>query len=585
MAIGLFGSGGFTNTQSKKRRRLGDLLVDSGVITQEQLMEALEYQKQQPTKVRLGTAIVQMGITNENRIMEGLKQQLGIDSVVLGGMTISPDVLKMVKDSSILKKYSMIPYMVDEKNPNCLKVAMADPLDIMAVDDLAVITGMDISPVIATNTDILVAIDKYYGNQETKAMAEMFTKQREEKENEAKAAEEEKKDDVDDSPIVVLVKTIIEQAVRMHTSDIHIEPFETEIRIRYRIDGVLKEITTYPISMLSAISARLKIIGGMDISEKRKPQDGRITQVVDGMEYDIRASILPTVFGEKCVMRLTSKTTLSLPKKNLGFSEEEMAKFDKILSNPNGIILVTGPTGSGKSTTLYTALSELNTEDVNIITVEDPVEANIDGINQVQVNVKADLTFASALRSILRQDPDIIMIGEIRDEETANIAVTASITGHLVVSTLHTNSAASSLTRLADMGIAPYLLADSVVGVIAQRLVRRLCKNCKKEYEPTELEWEVIGDHTPGQKVYAPCGCAQCNDTGYKGRIGVYEILPITNKIKRLVSKGAAAEDIQDVALQEGMSTLRMSAARLVKEGTTSIDELMRIAYSNEDMM
>ncbi|MGN1083631.1 MAG: GspE/PulE family protein, partial [Lachnospiraceae bacterium] len=306
--------------------------------------------------------------------------------------------------------------------------------------------------------------------------------------------------------------------------------------------------------------------------------------MVDRMEYDIRASILPTVFGEKIVMRLTSKQTLSRDKKNLGFSDEEMRKFDRILANPNGIILVTGPTGSGKSTTLYTALSELNKPDVNIITVEDPVEANIDGINQVQVNVKADMTFAAALRSILRQDPDIIMIGEIRDEETASIAVTASITGHLVVSTLHTNSAASSLSRLADMGIATYLLADSVVGVIAQRLVRRLC-TCKKEYEPTAEEWDIIGEKTPGAKIYKPCGCPQCNDSGYRGRIGVYEILPVTSRIKRLISKGAAAEEIQEQALAEGMSTLRMSAARLVREGITSIEELLRIAYSNEDMM
>lgn len=582
--MGFFGSSSISTSNVNRKKRLGDMLVDLEIITQDQLSEALEYQKAQPQKIRLGTAIVRKGFTTENVIVEALKKQLNMDSIVLSSIKIPPEILKLVPDTSILKKYSMIPFQVDERNPNWLKVAMSDPLDIYAIDDLSVVTGFEVIPVISTNSDILAAIDRYYGNQETQAMAEMFTKQREEKDKEAEE-ETEVKADVDDSPVVVLVKTIIEQAVRMHTSDIHIEPMETYIRIRYRIDGVLQEISTYSVTMLSAIIARIKIIGGMDISEKRKPQDGRITQVVDNMEYDIRASILPTVFGEKVVMRLTSKTTLSRPKKNLGFNDEEMAKFDKILSNPNGIILVTGPTGSGKSTTLYTALSELNKMDVNIITVEDPVEANIDGINQVQVNVKADLTFASALRSILRQDPDIIMIGEIRDEETANIAVTASITGHLVVSTLHTNSAAASLTRLEDMGVASYLLADSVVGVIAQRLVRRLCTNCKKEYEPTEEEWAIIGEHTPGQKIFKPCGCSQCNDTGFKGRIGVYEILPVTNKIKRLISKGAPAEDIQDVALAEGMSTLRMSAARLVKEGITSIEELMRIAYSNEDMV
>ena len=567
----------------RKKKRLGDMLVEAGVISNEQLLFALEYQRQQPKKIRLGVALVEKGFTTEDTIVEVLKQQLNIDSVSLVGVKIPSEITRLVSDAALLKKYAMIPYAWDEKNTSGLKVAMEDPMDIMAIDDLAIVTGMDIIPVIASNSEIMRAIDKYYGGQETKAMAERFTQERGEKEEDTKQ-QEEARADVENSPIVILVKTIIEQAVRMRASDIHIEPMETIIRVRYRIDGVLQEINNYQTALLSAIIARIKIIGGMDISEKRKPQDGRITQIVDRMEYDIRVSVLPTVFGEKVVMRLTSKQTLTREKKNLGFSDEEMRKFDRILSNPNGIILVTGPTGSGKSTTLYTALSELNKPDVNIITVEDPVEANIDGINQVQVNVKADMTFAAALRSILRQDPDIIMIGEIRDEETASIAVTASITGHLVVSTLHTNSAASSIGRLADMGIATYLLADSIVGVIAQRLVRRLCV-CKKEYEPTPEEWHIIGERTPETKIYKPCGCPQCNETGYKGRIGVYEILPVTNKIKRLISRGAAAEELEDQALAEGMSTLRMSAARLVREGITSLEELLRIAYANEDDM
>lgn len=571
------GSEGF----GRKKKRLGDMLVAAGAITEEQLLLALEYQRSQPKKPRLGAALVEKGFTNEEEIVDVLKEQLKIESVTLSGIKIPAEILKLVPDSAILKKYGMIPFELDAKNSRGLRVAMADPMDIVAIDDLAIVTGMDIIPAIATNTEVMRTIDKYYGGQETKAMADKFTQQREEKEEDVKQ-QEEMNADIENSPIVVLVKTIIEQAVRMRASDIHIEPMETIIRVRYRIDGVLQEINNYQASLLSAIVARIKIIGGMDISEKRKPQDGRITQIVDRMEYDIRASILPTVFGEKIVMRLTSKQTLSREKKNLGFSDEEMRKFDRILANPNGIILVTGPTGSGKSTTLYTALSELNKPDVNIITVEDPVEANIDGINQVQVNVKAELTFAAALRSILRQDPDIIMIGEIRDEETASIAVTASITGHLVVSTLHTNSAASSLGRLADMGIATYLLADSVVGVIAQRLVRRLC-TCKQEYEPTPEEWHVIGEKKEGMKIYKPHGCPHCNETGYRGRIGVYEILPVTGKIKRLISRGAAAEELEEQALAEGMSTLRMSAARLVREGITSIEELLRIAYSNED--
>ncbi len=571
------GSEGF----GRKKKRLGDMLVAAGAITEEQLLLALEYQRSQPKKPRLGAALVEKGFTNEEEIVDVLKEQLKIESVTLSGIKIPAEILKLVPDSAILKKYGMIPFELDAKNSRGLRVAMADPMDIVAIDDLAIVTGMDIIPAIATNTEVMRTIDKYYGGQETKAMADKFTQQREEKEEDVKQ-QEEMNADIENSPIVVLVKTIIEQAVRMRASDIHIEPMETIIRVRYRIDGVLQEINNYQASLLSAIVARIKIIGGMDISEKRKPQDGRITQIVDRMEYDIRASILPTVFGEKIVMRLTSKQTLSREKKNLGFSDEEMRKFDRILANPNGIILVTGPTGSGKSTTLYTALSELNKPDVNIITVEDPVEANIDGINQVQVNVKAELTFAAALRSILRQDPDIIMIGEIRDEETASIAVTASITGHLVVSTLHTNSAASSIGRLADMGIATYLLADSIVGVIAQRLVRRLC-TCKQEYEPTPEEWHVIGEKKEGMKIYKPHGCPHCNETGYRGRIGVYEILPVTGKIKRLISRGAAAEELEEQALAEGMSTLRMSAARLVREGITSIEELLRIAYSNED--
>lgn len=350
--------------------------------------------------------------------------------------------------------------------------------------------------------------------------------------------------------------------------------------MRYRIDGALYEKATYNISLLPALVARVKIIGGMDISEKRKPQDGRITQVVDRREFDIRVSILPTVYGEKIVMRLTSKNALSREKSQLGLKPHDLQRFDHILKNPHGILLVTGPTGSGKSTTLYTALSELNKEDVNIITVEDPVEANIDGINQVQVNNKADLTFASALRSILRQDPDIIMIGEIRDQETASIAVQASITGHLVVSTLHTNSAASTITRLVDMGIEPYLIADSTVGVIAQRLVRRLCPDCKraKKADAEDLEM-LMCKPEEDLTIYEPCGCAKCDGTGFRGRIGVYEIMEVTPQLKHIISKGGEVEAIKAQALKDGMHTLRMSATELVLDGTTSVQEMMRVSF------
>jgi type IV pilus assembly protein PilB len=564
-----------------KKKRIGDLLVAAGVITEEQLIQALDIQK--GTNSKLGAVLIEKGFTTEDQIANALTRQLGLEQVSLKAVKIPNEIIAMVRDSALLKRLVCMPYEFDPIDPMSLHVAMADPMDIYATDDLQAITGMTIQPAVATAEDIMACIDRYYGSAEAAAVAEQYTRERAADDDTQTAVEENA--DVENAPIVLLVKKLIEQAVRQRASDIHIEALETRIRVRYRIDGVMHEVGTYPLNMLVAIVARIKIIGGMDISEKRKPQDGRITQVVDRTEYDIRVSILPTVFGEKVVMRLTSKMTLTKEKKLLGFAPDEMEKFDRILGNPNGIILVTGPTGSGKSTTLYTALSELNTEDVNIITVEDPVEANIDGINQVQVNVKADLTFANALRSILRQDPDIIMIGEIRDTETASIAVTASITGHLVVSTLHTNSAAASITRLADMGIEPYLIADSTVGVIAQRLVRRLCVNCRKAREATELDKQLLGvaGSTEPLKIYEAVGCTMCNDTGYLGRIGVYEILPITPRIRSVIARKAPTEEIEEIALEEGMSTLRMSAARLVREGITTIAEMRRITYVQDD--
>lgn len=565
----------------KEKKRIGDMLLAEGLISEDDVSEALSRQKQ--TRQKLGTTLVEMKKISEEDIARVLKKQLGYEIVELTKVRVSPDVLKLVTDSNILKKYAVMPYAFDPLDSKYLMVAMADPMDIFAIDDLTVVTGMQISPAIATTSQIMATIDRYYGTAETQAVADMYNQSREEEEDEEERANNEA---VENSPIVVLVKKIIEQAVRSRASDIHIEPLENRIRVRYRIDGVLKEIGSYQTNMLAAMITRIKIIGGMDIAEKRKPQDGRITSVVDRVEYDIRASILPTVFGEKVVMRLTAKQNLSRDKSQLGLSADELVVFDKIFRNPNGIILVTGPTGSGKSTTLYTALSELNTEDVNIITVEDPVEANIDGINQVQVNTKANLTFASALRSILRQDPDIIMIGEIRDQETANIAVTASITGHLVVSTLHTNSAAASITRLADMGIEYYMIADSTVGVIAQRLVRRLCPACKKQREARPYERRLLNvpDGQPCTIWYPDLsGCVQCNETGYRGRIGVYEMMPITNKLRNVIAGHGTTEEIERTALSEGMSTLKNSAARLVLEGVTSIDELKRIVYTEDD--
>ena len=392
--------------------------------------------------------------------------------------------------------------------------------------------------------------------------------------------EEETETDVSDAPIVQLVRSLIEQAIRQRASDIHIEALESKVRVRYRIDGALYERMVYDNSLLPAISTRIKIMGGMDISEKRKPQDGRMTITVDRQEYDIRISSVPTVHGEKIVMRISSKLNLTRNKKELGLAPDEMARFDHMRSMPFGIILVPGPTGSGKSTTLYTALSELNRESVNIVTVEDPVEADIEGINQIQVNNKVAMTFASALRAILRQDPDIIMIGEIRDRETAAIAVQASITGHLVVSTLHTNNAVGTLNRMADMGVERYLIADSVVGVIAQRLVRKLCPHCRRQ-RPASAEEKRILKRSAAEEVdiYEPAGCELCNQTGYFGRKGVFEIMEITDEIRDLITENGTTEELEAAAKKAGMRTLRDNGIRYVLDGTTSIDEMLKASY------
>lgn len=562
--------------------RLGDCLVQKGMITEEQLSEALTKQKENGAK--LGETIVELGYVSENDMIDVLVEQLGIEYVDVRKIKVDENAAKLLKED-FMRKNSLIPIAFDELLPNVIRVAMADPMDIIAIDDISIITNMQVDPVLSTKGQINMAIDKIFGATQAMQAAEQYRKERERDREKAglNMDEEEGDSELDNSPIVQLVRSILEQGVRRRASDIHIEALEFQVRVRFRIDGALVQVMTYDIDLLPAIVARIKIIGGMDISEKRKPQDGRIAMTVDRRDYDVRVSILPTINGEKVVMRLTSKENLTRDKKNLGFSEEELEKFDRILKNPHGIILVTGPTGSGKSTTLYTALSELNTEDVNIITVEDPVEANMEGINQVHVNEKAGLTFASALRSILRQDPDIIMIGEIRDGETAGIAVKAAITGHLVVSTLHTNGTASTVTRLVDMGMEPYLIGDALVGVIAQRLVRRLCPECKRLVYATEDEKRLLGVTTPGDlPIYEPVGCEACGDTGYHGRIGVYEIMPVTNDLRIKIAAGARADEIKEQAVSEGMSTLSVSAAKLCVQGVTSFKEALKIAYESE---
>ena len=565
----------------RQKVRIGDVLVQAGLITEEQLGLALEEQKQKPKGTRIGQTLVDMGYVSELDMTLELQKHLDVGFIDFRKVEID-EVAAHVLTEDDCRKYSLIPFAY--KDVMTLSVAMADPQDFDIIDDISIITGLQIDPHIAMLSQIDEQLDKMYGGKKADAIAEQFLKEQEEALGGGEGGEEDsRKDDVENSPIVVLVRNIIEQAVRQRTSDIHIEPFETNIKVRYRIDGVLREISTYDKALLPAIIARIKIISGMDISEKRKPQDGRITIDVDYKEYDIRVSNLPTVYGEKVVMRLASKEGFNRAKSELGLRPEDLEKFDAILKNPNGIILVTGPTGSGKSTTLYTALAELSTEEVNVITVEDPVEANVRGVNQVQVNNKADMTFANALRSILRQDPDIIMIGEIRDSETAEIAVRASITGHLVVSTLHTNSTAATVGRLIDMGIEPYMLGDSLVGIIAQRLVRRLC-DCKSGRPATADEKRILGlPATAEQIVYEPVGCQACNNLGYKGRIGIYEIMTINQKIRNLIAARATADKIKAAAEEDGMSSLRASAAKYVCEGVTSVAELMKVTYSADE--
>ena len=571
--------------RARRKKRLGDLLQDAGVVTEENILEALKVQRESEKKQKLGVTLVDLGFTTDENIAEALSKQLNIPRVHLGDYKIEDNILGLV-DEKMLRKYMLMPFEFSEKNANILRVAMSDPMDMLAMDDLSIVTGLQIEIAVTTIKDIAAAIDKYYGNAEAMKVADQFTK--EQKERYGNVLEKDKGDseEVKQAPIVRLVNQIIEQAVHKRTSDIHFEPMEDKVRIRFRVDGVLQEAMRHDISLYPALVARVKIVSGMDISEKRKPQDGRMTCVVDRQEYDIRVSNLPTVYGEKIVMRLTLKQALTRDKKDLGFQPEDLEKFDKILSHPHGIILVTGPRGSGKSTTLYTALSELNTEDVNIITVEDPVEANLNGINQVQVNPKADLTFSSALRSILRQDPDIIMIGEIRDNETANIAVKASVTGHLVVSTLHTNSAASTITRLADMGIESYLIADSLVGVIAQRLLRRVCPECStmeplNEFEKEELRIrpELRDREILVPRAHTGCNCPKCGGAGYFGRVGIYEILPVSMEIKRIISRNGNAEEIENQAIREGMKTLITAANQYVLQGVTTMEEVHRVAY------
>ncbi len=562
---------------NKTRKRLGDLLLEVEMITPNQLESAIEVQKK--TGEKLGSILTKLGYVTEDDIIQVLEFQLGIPHVKLEKYNIDKSAYLAIPES-IAKRYGLIPI---KKENGTLTVAMSDPLNVFAIDDLNIYSGMVIQPVIASFDDISKAIDKYYSAQKAMKAVEEFKKEQVStiKIN-SDTSEEQNNEEINNAPAVKVINSIIEQAVRNRASDIHIEPFEEYIKIRFRTDGQLCEIMRPEIDIMPAISARIKIIGGMNIAEKRLPQDGRISIEVDGKEYDLRVSILPTIFGEKIVIRIADKKAFVLSRSQLGFNEYEEQQFHKMLLNPHGIILVTGPTGSGKTTTLYSAISEINSPDINIITVEDPVECVIEGVNHVQVNTKTGMTFAAGLRSILRQDPDVIMIGEIRDRETAEIAVRAAITGHLVLSTLHTNDAPSSVLRLIDMGIEPYMVSSSIVGVIAQRLYKKICSNCKMEYLANDDEKRILGITDKEPVLYKGRGCPMCNQTGYRGRHGVYELISITKKHKEMINNKCSEEELRNYSIQNGMVSLRDNLVKKVLAGDTTIDELVRIAYSND---
>ncbi|MGL5086541.1 MAG: GspE/PulE family protein, partial [Clostridium sp.] len=504
----------------KVKKRLGDILVQSGKITQVELINCLK--KQAISGKRLGELLIEDNLVTEEDVLVVLEIQLGIKRINLEFISLEEDALKKVPEA-LAKKHNLIPVSI---NNSTIKVAMSDPFNILALDDIRIVTGLRVEKVLESKKAIINAINNNYTKQYAEKVAnEMVSQEKDSiKEMEKMAKEAMQNDITNDAPVIKLVDTIIQNAIRLKASDIHIEPFEKIVRVRNRIDGELQKALEIPKQSQSTLLTRIKILANLNIAEKRIPQDGRILTSIDGMAVDLRVSVLPTINGEKIVIRILSKTAEVITMESLGMVDDDKDKLKGIMEKPFGIILVTGPTGSGKSTTLYAVLTALNTIKTNIITVEDPVEYAIEGINQVAVNVKAGLTFASGLRSILRQDPDVIMVGEIRDGETAEIAIRASITGHIVLSTLHTNDAPSTVARLVDMGIEPYLVATSVNGIVAQRLVRKVCGRCSEPYEATDYEKNILGiDLHETLMINKGQGCPVCNFTGYKGRIGIYE--------------------------------------------------------------
>ncbi len=551
--------------------RIGDYLVEQGLINNQQLEEVLEKQKESQGQKRFGEVIVELGFLSEIRFAQALAGKLKVPYVDLGAIEINNDAVLKIPEA-MAKKHTVIAIDIVGKK---LTIATDDPINFNILEDIKVITGMDSTPVLATKSSINKAIGRYYSMQNVDDVLDDVTSLMG-----SSAEDEEAKERVESAPIVKLANTIVENSFRAEATDIHIEPFKTYTRIRIRVNGDLVELMNVSNVVHNSLVTRLKLISGMNIAEKRVPQDGRFSHVVDGTTLDVRVSSIPTVNGEKIVIRILSTGQIALRKiTDLGMSDYNYNMFESMIKCPHGVILVTGPTGSGKSTTLYATLGEIAKPNVNVVTVEDPVEKNIEGINQVQVNTKAGMTFAAALRSILRQDPDIVMIGEMRDTETAEIGIRAAITGHLVLSTLHTNDAASTIMRLVDMGIAPYMVSTSLIGVIAQRLVKVLCPACKQPRmaEPDELALMKI--NMPVQ-IYDAVGCRECNNTGYKGRTAIHEIIHCTAGISTLIAKGAGKEELENAAKQHGTRLLRDNVSELVQKGVTTIDELVRVTYT-----
>ncbi|HAM56132.1 MAG: type IV-A pilus assembly ATPase PilB [Candidatus Rokubacteria bacterium GWC2_70_24] len=564
-------------------RRLGDLLVREGLINQEQLQRALAEQK--GTNEKLGSILVRLNVITEDQLIAFLSKQYGIPSITLSQLDIDADVLKLVP-AQIAKKYEVLPI---KRTGNSLTLAMADPTNVFAVDDVGFMTNLQVIPVVAAQGAIRKALDRLYEAQGS-GMAEVISEMEGtagdvevvegDEESWAKADIFELKESADEAPVVRLVNMILVDAIRRGASDIHLEPYEKVFRVRFRVDGVLHEIMTPPKRLETALTSRVKIMSTMDIAERRLPQDGRIKLRYNQREIDFRVSTLPTIFGEKTVLRILDKESLQLDLAMLGFDAWSLEQFNKAIHQPYGMILITGPTGSGKTTTLYSAIHTINSPDVNIMTAEDPVEYNLKGVNQVQINEGIGRTFGAALRSFLRQDPDVILVGETRDLETAQIGIRAALTGHLVLSTLHTNDCPGTIARLLDMGIPPFLVSSALTLILAQRLGRKICKDCKQPYEADEESLVPYGHAPQGLgkvQFYKGKGCHTCSFTGMKGRVAIYEVMPIGDELRELILRNAPTAEILQLALAQGMKTLRQNALQKVIDGVTTLEEVLRV--------